>query len=119
VTRILAWPLVLTLSAAAAVTLELAHVHGIARIVVGFWFLFVCPGMALVRLLRLTDRLGELVVAVGASLALEMILATVALYAGVWSPLGLLVILATLAVVGAAAQVRQELHAATATGSST
>jgi hypothetical protein len=50
------------------------------------WFLFVCPGMACVRLLRLGRPLYEWSLAIPLSLALDMLLAEGPLYLGWWSP---------------------------------
>jgi hypothetical protein len=58
-------------------------------------FLLVCPGMALVRLLRIDDGVAELMLAVALSFALNAIVPGTMLYAGAWSPqVGLLVLIA-------------------------
>jgi flagellin-like protein len=55
-------------------------------VLVVLWFVLVCPGIALVRLLRLEDPFAELTLAVAVSIALALVLSGVGLYAGLWSP---------------------------------
>ena len=76
------WPLVIGVSAAVAAVAVYADIDVAARAVVVLWFMLVCPGMALVRLLRLSDPLTELAIAVALSLALETVLAGALLYVG-------------------------------------
>jgi len=49
-------------------------------------FLFVCPGFALVRLLALPDIVAQLSLAIALSLALDVLIPSILLYAGAWSP---------------------------------
>lgn len=65
------------------------------------WFLFVCPGMALVRFLRLHDPMVEWILAVALSITLDAIVSGAQLYAGRWSPGGTLGILIVLSIEGA------------------
>ncbi len=67
------------------------------------WFVLVCPGMALVHVLRLRDPVAELSLAVALSLALDTLVASAFLYAGRWSPDGTLTVLIAIAAVGAGA----------------
>jgi hypothetical protein len=53
-------------------------------------------------------------VAIGVSLALETLIAAGALYARVWSPLGILVVLSLITLAGAAVQWQQDRAVATA-----
>ena len=62
-------------------------------------FLLVVPGMVLVRRLRLAEWWVELVLAVGLSIAVNTLLATAMVYAGVWSPKLLLAVLVWLSLV--------------------
>jgi uncharacterized membrane protein len=112
--RIPIWPTIIVVSTFDTLALELAGVHSIVRALVAFWFLLLCPGLAIVRPLRLGDRTGELMVAIGVSLALETLLAAAALYAGVWSPLGILLALSLITLAGAAVQWQQDRAVATA-----
>jgi hypothetical protein len=62
-------------------------------------FLLVIPGMVLVRRLRLAEWWVELLLAVGLSFAVNTLLATAMVYAGVWSPNLLLAVLVWLSLV--------------------
>jgi hypothetical protein len=81
-----AWAVALTGSACAAA----GAVHFLPpgspwRLAVVLWFLTCCPGMAVVRLLRL-EQLALWVLAVATSLALDLVVAAVMMYAGLWDP---------------------------------
>ena len=62
-------------------------------------FLLVAPGMVLVRRLRLAEWWVELLLAIGVSVAVDTLLATAMVYAGVWSPKLLLAVLVWLSLV--------------------
>jgi uncharacterized membrane protein len=81
----LIWRAIILLSALSIGLLTTSHTNSPLRPVITFWFLFICPGMALVRLLDLTDRLEELILATALSLALDASVAGTMLYAHVWS----------------------------------
>jgi len=49
------------------------------------WFLFVCPGMMLVRFFRLHQSVVEWMLALALSFAFDAIVASILLYAGMWS----------------------------------
>ena len=92
--RSLLWPAVIILSALAAgiVNFVLPAVEG--RPIIVMWFLFVCPGMALVRFFRLNEAIAEWTLAVALSLSIDAFVAGIQLYAGHWSPpltLGILI----------------------------
>jgi len=87
------WPVVLTASAVCVGLLLAFGVDGAVWVAVAGGFLLVCPGMAVVRPFRLAERGTELVLAIAVSIGLEAILAGCMLYAGWWSPRGLLVVL--------------------------
>ena len=70
------------------------------RVAVVLPFLLVCPGMALVSRLRLAEWWTELLLAVGVSIALDILLSSAMLYAGLWSPRLLLLGLSGLSLVG-------------------
>jgi len=96
------WPVLLVLSAAATDIVVFADAAPKARPYVALWFVLVCPGMALVRLLRLEDPVVELVAGVGLSVALATILATVTVEGGIFSwrwTLGGLIVLVCVAAV--------------------
>jgi hypothetical protein len=87
------WPKLFLISAAATAALVYGGVHSGVRLPVVLWFLLVCPGTALVRLLDLEDLLAEITVGVAVSAALAIIVSGVMLYAGAWSPNATLAVL--------------------------
>jgi hypothetical protein len=62
-------------------------------------FLLICPGMALVRRFRLAEWWLEFLLAIGVSVAVDTLLATAMVYAGVWSPRLLLAVLVWLSLI--------------------
>jgi hypothetical protein len=92
------------LAALAAAALALASAPAALRAPVVLAFLALGPGMAFVPLLGLDDAVAELAVALGVSLALDLAVAATMTYAGAWSPVGSLAVLAAIALAGAALQ---------------
>jgi hypothetical protein len=105
----LLWPGIIAVSALAAGLVVFARLETPFRPWIVFWFLFVCPGMAFVRLLRLQDRVAEWTLAFALSIALDAIVAASLLYARAWSPDWGLVILIAISLGGAALQVVQAM----------
>ena len=68
--------------ALAALAAQAVHAGSPLRAVVVLVFLVLAPGYAVVRLLRLPDRLVELTLAVALSIALDSLVALGYLYAG-------------------------------------
>jgi hypothetical protein len=97
-------PLVVVLSLVALVTVVVAGAGAPLQPLVACWFLLVCPGLALAPLLDLEDPWDELGVALGISVALDIVLATALMYAGAWSPALVVGLLAVISLAGAAAQ---------------
>jgi len=93
-------PAAAALIAVAATVLVFLDVDSPLRVALVAIFLLVCPGLALVRLLRLDDPLLELTLAVAFSLALAGLVAVALLYADLWSPGAGLVILVVITLVG-------------------
>jgi hypothetical protein len=100
----LLWPIIIILSAGAAGLVNFVFPDMALRPVIVFWFLFICPGMVLVRFLRLKEPVVEWTLAVALSFAIDAILAAIQLYAGRWSPAGTLSILMILCLCGAIVQ---------------
>lgn len=98
------WPLIITVSALAAGALTFLDAMPAVRVVVGFWFLLVCPGMAYVRLLRIKAVFFELVLAIALSIAINTIVAQALLLTGNWSTKVALGIVIATSVTGAAIQ---------------
>jgi len=103
--RSVVWQIIIMASAYAAVIVVVADLVTPFRAVIAFWFLLICPGMAFVGLLGLSDRLTELILAIALSLTLDTIVAMAMVYAGVWSPIGGLLALAGQSTVGVVLQV--------------
>lgn len=80
------WSAVIVASALSIAVMTIGGFTGPIRSCLAIWFLFVCPGMALVRLLRLDDFAAELTLALALSLALDAIVAVAMVYARIWSP---------------------------------
>src|SRR5215210_5636968 len=80
------WAAVLPASALVALVFVIADIHAPLRPVVILWFLFICPGMAVVRLLALQDPPSELMLAVVISVALATGTALAMVYTTFWSP---------------------------------
>ena len=78
------------------------------RVPIVFAFLLVGPGLPLVRLQQLGQGLRTLLLAVALSLALDALVVSVPLYAGVWAPRGALGVLASIAVTGAVLDAHME-----------
>ncbi|MFL5628339.1 MAG: hypothetical protein ACJ788_22395 [Ktedonobacteraceae bacterium] len=87
------WPTIIILSAVAAGLVNFVFTDTAMRPFIVFWFLFVCPGMVLVRFLRLNQPVVEWTLALALSFAIDAIVAGIQLYAGKWSPPGTLSIL--------------------------
>jgi hypothetical protein len=98
------WPTLIIASAGAAALARWGPAEDPARPLVEAWFLLVCPGMALVRLLRLPEPATELLLAVALSLALDALLPGTMLYLGLWSPAGGLLALTGVSLAGACLQ---------------
>lgn len=99
------WPLAIIFSVGAAALFTFVLPGAAARPVADLWFLFVCPGMAVVRLFRLNNAVAEWMLAIALSFALDAIVAGLLLYMNRWSPAATLVILLDFSLVGVIAQV--------------
>jgi hypothetical protein len=102
--RIDPWPLIIVISAVGLGLTVLADVGSPVRPALSFWFLFVCPGMAFVRLLQLNELWLELTLAVSLSIASNVAVSLLMLYTNTWTPTGALVILIALSMVGVVLQ---------------
>lgn len=98
------WPIIIILSAGAASLVTFVIPTSPMRPIVVMWFLCICPGMALVRLLRLHEPVVEWTLAVATSFAIDAIVAGIQLYAGRWSPALILEILIALSLAGVIVQ---------------
>jgi hypothetical protein len=55
------------------------------RILLTAWFLLVCPGLAIILIFQVEDRLSRWTLAIALSLALDALVAGFLLYADMWS----------------------------------
>lgn len=86
------WPAIIILSAIATGLVTFVFTGTALRPIIVMWFLFVCPGMAVVRFFRLGDVV-KWTLAFALSFAIDGIVAGIVLYAGKWSPASILGIL--------------------------
>jgi uncharacterized membrane protein len=98
------WAAIALVLAVAAAGLVVAGATSVVRAPVVIAFVLLGPGVGLVPLLRLRDPTAELALAIALSLALDVLVALTMVYARVWSAEGALLILAGVALAGAAAQ---------------
>ncbi len=101
----LLWPAVIILSALAAGLVNFVIPGAAGRPIIVMWFLFVCPGMVLVRFFRLSEPVAEWTLAIALSLAIDAIVAGMQMYAGLWSPAVTLAILIGFCLVGMIVQI--------------
>jgi uncharacterized membrane protein len=80
------WPAIIVLSTAAVVLVNIVFTDVVVRPAIVFWFICFCPGMVLVRFLRLKEPLIEWTLAFALSLAVDALVASIQLYTGTWSP---------------------------------
>lgn len=99
------WPAVIICSSIVAGYIDLTNLNGTLRPIITMWFLFVCPGMTLVRFLRLHNTVAQWAIALALSLSIDAIVAGIQMYAGLWSPVVTLVILLCLCLSGSLIQV--------------
>lgn len=95
------WPAGIILATVVAAILVFGGAGTGARPCVVLGFALVCPGMALVRLLRIGEPLLELAVAIALSVSVGLLASLAMIYAGLWSPKGLFAVLVAVAIVGA------------------
>jgi hypothetical protein len=108
----LIWPVLIILSALVASVVYFVFTATIVRPVVVFWFLFICPGMTVVRFLNLKESIVEWTIALALSFSIDAMVAAIQLYMGKWSPGGTLRILVGFSLVGAIVQLAKiALHA--------
>jgi O-antigen/teichoic acid export membrane protein len=96
----LKWSTLITVTAALAILSLSTPVSLGVRPLLTIGFLLFCPGMAFIQLLQFKDLVQELVLAVALSLALDLLVAAAILYAGLWSPTLIMLILVGLSIIG-------------------
>jgi adenylate kinase family enzyme len=98
------WQVIIILSAIATVLVTFVFPETPLRPIIVMWFLLFCPGMMLVRFLRLNQLVVEWMLALALSLSIDAIVSGVVLYTGLWSPAAILTIIMCLTLVGAITQ---------------
>ena len=96
------WAVIVLVSTAAVVLVSLVGAPDIVRGPITVWFIVICPGMAIIRLLRLDEPVADIMLALALSLALAGVIPAVFLYLGAWSPAWSLTILVAVTVTGLA-----------------
>jgi hypothetical protein len=98
------WPPLLLLAAGVMVlALVVLRAPAALRAAPVLAYVMTVPGLACVRLARLSDRLAELAFGVGLSLALAVLVAQAMIYAKLWSPtLGIVILVVTASTAAAA-----------------
>jgi hypothetical protein len=91
--------------ALAASAVSFAHAPAAIRVPLVLAFALLGPGAAAVPLLGLHDPLGEFTLALGVSLAADVVVASAMLYAHAWAPQAGLAILVAVTLAAAAGQV--------------
>lgn len=99
------WPAIIILSTIATGLVTFVITDTTVRPFIVLWFLCVCPGMALVRFLRLKEPVVECTLAIALSFAVDAMVAGILLYAGRWSPTTTLGILMGISLGGAIMQI--------------
>lgn len=79
------WPAIIIVSCLVVGFVTFLDIQSPLRAVAAFWFLLICPGMALVRLLHIEELLVELTLAIALSLSLDAVVSSVLVYTRTWS----------------------------------
>ena len=96
------WLAVVLASTIAVIVVSVVGGPEVVRAPITVWFIAFCPGMAVVRLLRIDDAVAEVMLAFALSFALAGLVPGVFLYLGAWSPGWSLAVLVVITVVGLA-----------------
>ncbi len=100
------WPIVIIFSALLSALLAFGKIGGALRPVFLFWFILICPGMAIIRLIRIGDPVFELVLSIALSFALGTLFAELLVFTKHWSPPAVLGGLIIISLAGAILQLR-------------
>lgn len=101
------WPRLIIAASLLTAIFYLIGASSFLRTFVALGFLFICPGMAIIPLLRLGDLSQELSIGIALSLVLDAVVAAGALYLRLWYPGAVLAVLIGLALTGASLQLWQ------------
>jgi hypothetical protein len=80
------WSAVILLSVLMAGLVNFVFPDITGRPIIVMWFLFVCPGMTLIRFFHLDERVTEWTLGIALSFVLDVMIASIQMYSGHWSP---------------------------------
>lgn len=89
----LTWPVSCVTLSALAIILVLFDANTVVRAPVVLTFLLICPGLAIVRFLRISNVATEWSIAVALSFSLDGLVALIQAYTTTWNPTGALFVL--------------------------
>lgn len=89
----LTWPVACVTLSALAIFLVLFDANTVVRAPVVLTFLLICPGLAIVRFLRISDVATEWSIAVALSFSLDGLVALIQAYTTTWNPTTALLVL--------------------------
>jgi uncharacterized membrane protein len=98
--RLFWWPLIIIFSCIGIGLIAVANIDSPIRSLLTFWFLLVCPGMAFVKLLHISESATEWTLAIALSIGLNIIVSESILLAKIWSPIGCLAVLIAISLAG-------------------
>jgi uncharacterized membrane protein len=98
------YPTMIILSIVAASLVTFVFPDMVVRPVLMLWFLFVCPGMTVVRFFPLSEVVIEWLLALALSIAIDAFIAGILLYASWWSPIHIFIVLISFCLIGAMMQ---------------
>jgi hypothetical protein len=100
-----AWPLLVASSSAAAAAVFVSDVGPPISVIVTVWFLGACPGVSLVRMLKIDDLLTVAILTIALSLSIVAVASVPLLWIGIWTPARALAVIFTITLGGATAEV--------------
>lgn len=81
-----------------------SKVGGLPQAVMAFLFALLCPGMAFVTFLGITDKATELILAIALSLTICGLVAVGMVYLRLWSPVGAMVLISGATIIASSLQ---------------
>ncbi|HEY0755309.1 MAG TPA: hypothetical protein VGD98_15225 [Ktedonobacteraceae bacterium] len=102
--RLWLWPVIIILSALATALISFEFTDLFGRPLIALWFLVFCPGMMVIRFFRLKDPLMEWCMAIALSISLDALVVGIQVYSRNWSPSIALIIIISIAILGALIQ---------------
>ncbi|HEY7414854.1 MAG TPA: hypothetical protein VH593_06655 [Ktedonobacteraceae bacterium] len=102
------WPVIIILSTIAAGIAVFLLTSIPIRPLIVIWFLFLCPGMTVIRFFHLREIVIELAQAIALSITIDAFIASIQLYMHLWSPEASCGILIALCLIGSTFQLTEE-----------